>query len=211
MKKAIFVVRVDNYLPNVCAISVPTIRAYAKRIGADYIEIKERKWSEFPPTYEKMQIYELGKGYDKLALIDADYMIHPKAPDILEGIDMNYVGCMAAFDVRDSFNTLDTVFEDDGRFIGISSNFVVSTSKTHELWKPLEITWEQARKEIIRDWNVDEYCLSINLSKNKFMWTGLYFVDEVHKWFVHIGTGTDPMNINSGFIRALQIKKGFEL
>ena len=42
MTKAVFVVRVDNFLPKLCVLTIPTIKAYADKIKADYIEITER-------------------------------------------------------------------------------------------------------------------------------------------------------------------------
>lgn len=208
MKKAIFVVRVNNYFPELCVITIPTIKYYADKIGAEYVEITERKFPEFPPTYEKLRIYELGKGYDRVACVDADYMIHSGAPDLLAGMNDGYVGCLEGYDLRHQFKTEGTDFEKDGRYIGVATNFVVTTKETHEVWKPLEEPWEKIRKEMKREFIADEYCVSLNLAKRGFKWTGLNFCQECRAWFVHIGTSTNATDKNFA-ARAERIQREF--
>lgn len=209
MRKIIFVIRVDNYQPELCKITIPTIKFYSQRIGAEFKEITERKFFEFPPTYEKMQIYELGKGYDRVACIDADYMIHPQAPDLLSGMSDGYVGCLEAYDVRHQFKTKGTAFEKDGRYIGLATNFVVTTKETHDVWKPLKESWEKIKKEIKREFIADEYCVSLNLAERGYKFTGLNFSPNCQDWFVHLGVTTNV--IDPKFVsRALIIQKHWQ-
>lgn len=189
MKKAVFTVLVDNYNPELCRKTIPTIRAYADKIGAEYIIIDKRKYPDFPPTYEKMQIYELGRGFDYCILIDADFIVDKNAPDFTEGISPGYVGVLEAFDADAQFSK-DECFIKDGRNIGLVSSLVVTDKKTHKAWEPLDLTWEEARQRTKREFIIDEYCLSRNLAKYGFKFTGLNYNDEIKKLFYHLGATT---------------------
>ena len=58
-KKTIFTLNVDGYSPEITDITYPLIKRYAKHIDADLHIIKDRKFPDWPVTYEKLQIYEL--------------------------------------------------------------------------------------------------------------------------------------------------------
>lgn len=186
MKKIVFVVRVDDYFPELCEITTSTIKHYADKIGAEYREIRERKFLDFPPTYEKMQIFELGKNYDFCLLIDADFVIHKDAPDFTMGILPGYVGFLFGFNADTMFE-IDDVFMKDGRNIGIASNFVLTDRLTHNLWKPLDISWAEAKTKTKREFIIDEYCLSRNFAEHRFNFTGLNYCEEIKYLFRHIG------------------------
>jgi lipopolysaccharide biosynthesis glycosyltransferase len=61
--------------------TVPTVEAYAKRIGSDYFFIgnHNRKFPDEPKfTYEKFQIEDMLKnGYDRVLWIDCDVVVKP--------------------------------------------------------------------------------------------------------------------------------------
>jgi len=187
--KAVFTVIVDNYMPELCSYTVPTIKEYAERIGAEHIIIDQRKFPDFPPTYEKMQIFELGKKFDHCILVDADMEIDMEAPDFTTGISPGYVGALEAFDASNMF-VMDEFFKRDGRNIGIASNFVVTDRATHKLWEPLNMPWSEARQRTKREFIIDEYCISRNLAKYGLKFTGLNYSDQVKSLFNHIGAST---------------------
>lgn len=60
-KKTVFTLNVDGYAPEITALTYPLIEAYAEKIGADFHIISERKFPEWPVTYEKLQIFELAR------------------------------------------------------------------------------------------------------------------------------------------------------
>ena len=72
MKKVIYVVVTPGYQPEMCAQTLPRIEKYAQKIGAQMQIISERQWPNMPPTYEKLQAYELGKDNDWSIILDAD-------------------------------------------------------------------------------------------------------------------------------------------
>ena len=106
--------------------------------------ITERKFPDYPINYEKMQVYKDGEGADYNMLCDADMLIHPHFPDVATIVKPENV----AF--NDNYNISHKYYADrikyfvrDGRDVGIATNFVVTSSLTHDLWEPLPLTQEQ--------------------------------------------------------------------
>lgn len=83
-----------------------SVKAYAKRIGADYIcqrnpilmikpdpfntnRSKESymKYGGFLPIYEKENAFAYFRSYDKIAIVDADIYVRETAPNIFDEID----------------------------------------------------------------------------------------------------------------------------
>lgn len=93
MNKTIYVLAVNNYCPEILAVTQPAILDYAKKIGAKVKYVTERKFLEFPVTYEKFQLYELSKANndDWSIFIDADCYVCNDFPDIVEMIPTNCV------------------------------------------------------------------------------------------------------------------------
>jgi hypothetical protein len=189
--KAVYVVRINNYFPELCEITIPLIKNYAKKIGAEFVEITERKFPDFPPTYEKLQIYELGKNNDWNILSDADNLIHPNAVDLTAYLKPDHVGYFSGFDANNMFE-MDKYFERDGRNLGMATGWVMSSNLTHDLWTPLEFGWEEARKRTKREFIIDEYCLSRNLAKFGLKFTGLNFSKAIWDQFPHLGVEEEP-------------------
>jgi hypothetical protein len=84
-------------------------KEYAERIGADYVcqtvptlKIKPdifstnrhpnawEKHGGFMPIFEKENVFDYFKDYDKCCVIDADIYVRPTAPDIFEELPDNY-------------------------------------------------------------------------------------------------------------------------
>ena len=60
----VYTLNIDDYFPEMMEITVPLMKKYADKIGANFIEINRRKFSDWHIHYEKLQIYELGKEAD---------------------------------------------------------------------------------------------------------------------------------------------------
>lgn len=179
MKKTVFTLLVDNYAPEITEYTLPLIHNYAKRIGANFHIIKDRKFPGWPPVYEKLQIYELGQQMenDWNLFIDADAMVSPECPDVTELLQKDTVmhnGCDHAT-IRWKY---DRFFRRDGRHIGSCNWFTLGSDWCIDLWKPLDdLTLEEATKNItlcISENNcgvmdsshlIDDYTLSRNIAK----------------------------------------------
>lgn len=82
MKKVVWTLLVNDYFPELAAITAPNHQEYARAIGAEFRRITERRYPEWHPTYEKVQTFELGRDADWNIHIDADLMVAPTMLDI---------------------------------------------------------------------------------------------------------------------------------
>jgi hypothetical protein len=187
MKIEIFVVRVDDYLPELCAITLPRIEAYANRIGAKFTLISTRKYPEFPPTYEKLQVYELGKNNDYNILLDADIVLADDFEDITKNVPLNGVGFWHEYRASGLFAP-DQYFFRDNRNVGVATNMLVVPRACHDIFTPLEIDAEEAKKRTNRWFIIDEYCISRNLAKFGIKYTSCLTREDK---FLHLNVTTD--------------------
>src|SRR5208282_5151787 len=146
-KKVVYTVIVDNYTPSLTMLTLPWLRHYASKIGADFHIISERKYIGWPPAYEKLQIYDLGKDVDWNIFIDADALINPDLFDITSMVPKDTVVFtgkdMSAMRFRPNKYMLR-----DGRYLGACNWFAVASNWCIDLWHPLDITLEEAKEEI---------------------------------------------------------------
>jgi hypothetical protein len=177
IKKTIFTLNVDNYAPEICALTYPRIQKYAEKIGADFHIISERKYPDMPPVYEKLQIKELGKkmGNDWNIYIDSDALVHPETIDFTELINKDTV-LHNGSDMASIRWTYDEYFKRDGRNIGSCNWLTIASDWCLDLWTPLDIPFEEALKNIHPIVNelatgvnaehlIDDYTLSRNIAK----------------------------------------------
>jgi hypothetical protein len=181
IKKTLYLLNVNNYAPEIREITWPLIKHYAKKIGAEIFEITERKFPDWPPVYEKMQIYELAREHhnDWNMYIDSDALIHPDLMDMTLYYQKDTVAHWG-HDVAENRWTTDRYFWRDGRHIGSCNWFTMASDWCIELWKPLE---DLTREEAIRNiWPIvqelktvitpehliDDYTLSRNIARYGF-------------------------------------------
>lgn len=154
MKKTIFTLDIDNYQPEIKALTFPLLMMYAQKIGADFHVINERKLT-LPgacmaggfPGLEKFQIYDLGRemGNDWNIFIDPDALVHP---DFFDPTSFMTKDTTAAYGSNDfvpiRFRT-DKYFMRDGRMIGKGNWFGVVSDWCLDYWHPLDdITLDEA-------------------------------------------------------------------
>jgi hypothetical protein len=185
--KCVHVLATEGYAPELCAITLPTIKAYAERIGADFNLITTRKFPSFPVNYERLQIYEAGKSYDWNINIDADMVIGKKLHDITTNAPENLVRIVMKFDATMYFNVENNIyFQRDGRNVGLVDAFIVTSRLTHDLWEPLPGNFEDHLSLFKDDQNrrISEFCLSQNLAKYGLQFRGAFIrSDEIF----HVG------------------------
>jgi hypothetical protein len=195
MKKIIHCVYINNYFPELWRYTYPTLVAYANRIGADLNIIEKRKFHDWHINYEKMQVHELGKDADANFLVDSDVLIHPQFPDFIDIIPRHHIAFNDNYNASTKF-VLNDYFVRDGRDVGIATNAVVSYRSTHDVWEPLTITPEEGREiTLVREGDIDEYCLSHNMAKYGLKYTGITWEDWQRQYLVHTGTGDRELAI----------------
>lgn len=171
MKKnrAVFTLATPDYEPELCEITFPLIRKYADKLKAEFVRIETRKFPDYPITYERLQIHELGKDNEWNVCIDPDTLIHPDIDDFTQWFPQDNVGNWSFFDARQHFDVADDkYFARDGRFYGIVDSLVATSWQTHDLWTPLPETNAQLEKKIYdREWvrRMSEYAISRNLAR----------------------------------------------
>jgi hypothetical protein len=176
MKKTLFTLDVGKYEPKITALTFPFLERYAEKIGADFHVITERKFPQFAPVYEKLQIYELGRGSDWNIFFDADTLVHPDLFDVTNHLDKDTVLHWSS-DMAGNRWRYDNYFRRDGRHIGSGNWFSVASDWCLDLWHPLDdLTPEQAIGNIfptVSERNlgihsehlIDDYTLSRNIAK----------------------------------------------
>jgi len=177
IKKTVFTLNVNNYAPEIREITYPLLKYWAHKIGAEFYEITERKFPEWPVTYEKLQIFELGRQMenDWNIYVDADAAIHPGCPDwtnFLKKDTIAHWNCDMA-NVRWRY---DKYFLRDGRNWGTGNWFTMGSDWCLDMWRPLEVTPEEAISNIFPTHHemktgvtsehlVDDYALSCNIAR----------------------------------------------
>lgn len=175
-KKTVFTLNVDGYAPEITALTYPLLRYYANKIGADFYIITERKFPDYPVTYEKLQIFQLSQemGNDWNIYIDSDAIIHPETLDWTLFLNKDTI----AHNGRDMANLrwrYDKYFVRDGRHWGSCNWFTIASDLCIDIWRPLDMTAKEAISNIfptVNEYNtvitpehlIDDYALSRNIA-----------------------------------------------
>jgi len=175
MRKTLFTLSVDNYAPDIFALTRPYMERYAQKIGAEFHVISERKFPDYPIVYEKFQVYELGRGNDWNLFVDGDVLIHPDTYDITEHVKKDTVAQWGAdFNFRWDH---DDYFRRDGRHLSTCNWFTLTSDWTHDFWTPLQdMTLKEAlshihpaqyelQRSMKTEHFIDDYVLSRNLAR----------------------------------------------
>jgi hypothetical protein len=178
IRKTIYTLNIGDYAPEICALTYPLIQAYARKIGAEFHVIRERKFPDWPVVYEKLQIHELGmNGNDWNIYIDSDALVSPEMFDITDYLHKDTI-CHNGRDMAGIRWKYDQYFRRDGRHVGSCNWFTVASDWCLDLWRPLDdLTLEQALDNInitIGERNsglcqtehlIDDYTLSRNIAR----------------------------------------------
>lgn len=84
MKRAIVSCAFGPMHERMAAISYPTFERYAKKVGADFLPIKTRKFLDRNPHLEKFQIRDILEMYDVALWVDCDALISKCACSIFD-------------------------------------------------------------------------------------------------------------------------------
>lgn len=86
---AVVTITIGDYHKRMAEITHPLMKAYAQKIGAEFIVIDK---AEGMPHYAKFQINKLLKNYDRLIYIDTDILIRNDSPDIFQLVPEDSIG-----------------------------------------------------------------------------------------------------------------------
>jgi len=174
MKNRVFTLNINNYFPELMEITIPLMEEYADKIGAEFIEIKERKFPDWHIHNEKLQIYELGKDSEWNIFFDGDLLVHPKFQDLTKSEPTIFIKDGYSNSMKYKPNKH---FLNDRRNQGIASCLLASHIKYHNIWKPLDMTPDEVTDQIVggkdEDYSQNEFILSYNLAKYQIPYNGL--------------------------------------
>ena len=179
MKKTLYTLQVNDYAPKMAELTLPFMQRYAKKIGADFYIIKDRKYPDLPPAYEKFQVYELSKerGDEWSIFLDLDVLVHPDFWDITACLPKDTTCSGFTSDFTPQRFKPDEYFLRDGRFIGKGNWMGVFSDWCRDYFRPLDdITPEEAVARItpIENENatmvnsghlIDDYVVSRNIAR----------------------------------------------
>lgn len=133
MKKTVFTLNVNGYSSQITEITFPLMRYYARKIGAAFRVITERKFPDWPVVCEKLQVGELITDEDWVMFFDADTIIHPDCLDwtVLFPDD---VVVHNAVDFANSRHRYNDERREDGRHIGTCGWFSMTPKKCFGFW-----------------------------------------------------------------------------
>lgn len=177
--KTLYTLAVNDYAPELIKLTFPFMKRYADKIGANFQVIKDRKYPDLPPVYEKFQIYDLAKknGDEWSLYFDADVLIHPDFWDITATLSKDTTISGYQNDFTPQRFKLDEYFLRDGRFIGKGNWILAASEWCRDIWHPLDdITPKEAIKRItpIENENntivaaehlIDDYVVSRNIAR----------------------------------------------
>ena len=201
MKINVFTLNINNYCPEMMELTVPLIKKYANKIGAEFIEITERKFQDYHIHYEKLQIYDIGKDADWNIFFDGDVIVNNSMIDIRES-NPNMVLLKDGYNVDIKFLTNKYFYK---RKQGIASCFVATSKNCHNLWEPLDLTPKEISSKIIiskkdindglkADTPQDEYALSYNLAKYEYNYSGVPIDSMYHSYNANYNDNSKKLN-----------------
>lgn len=185
LKKTIYTLSVNDkrpgepFDPEMEALTLPLMERYAEKIGASLYVIRDRKFPEMPPVYEKFQIFELGAkhGNDWNIFVDADTLINPDCPDFTVFLTKDVTASFGS-DLSPMRWRPDKYFLRDGRFIGKGNWCAIASDWCLDYWHPLEEGEDfreivrriypiipEAATVITPDHLIDDYLVSRNIAR----------------------------------------------
>jgi len=107
MKTAIVTAIIGDSHRRLAEVSLPPMKKYADRIGAKFVMILQRQFPVHAPHWEKMQLRDVLSSCDRVAWMDVDLVVSPKAPSIFEAAP---AGHLSAFDEGKVFTDRENQF-----------------------------------------------------------------------------------------------------
>ncbi|MCF6442840.1 hypothetical protein L1077_25790 [Pseudoalteromonas luteoviolacea] len=95
---AVVTVNIGNTYAKMASLTLPYIKSYANKIGADFIEITEPMSSdinnEYSAYWAKFQIRDLLDRYERLILLDLDVFVTPGCENLFEVVPAEKFGAL---------------------------------------------------------------------------------------------------------------------
>jgi hypothetical protein len=139
MRKSLYTLNIGNYAPEITAITYPFLRLYARKMGAEFRVITERRFPAWDIELEKLQIHDLALAHDDewSMYLDSDALVHPETIDFTAQLPMDTVAHNGSDFAPFRWQT-DEYFLRDGRHIGSCNWCAIASRWCRDLWAPPE-------------------------------------------------------------------------
>lgn len=84
MKTCLFTIAIGEHYQDLAKATHPTLKRYAKKIGADFITRTEPVEGYATQKWQKFEIYDLLNTYERVLWVDSDIIIRKDAPNLFE-------------------------------------------------------------------------------------------------------------------------------
>jgi lipopolysaccharide biosynthesis glycosyltransferase len=88
----VLTISIGDYYNKVSALTLPSIKKYAEKISADFININEFNSEYITQKWNKFHIHELLNSYKRIIYFDIDLIIRDDAPNLFEIVPENKLG-----------------------------------------------------------------------------------------------------------------------
>jgi hypothetical protein len=135
MKLAIVSMAVGDFYNKISELTFPSLRKYAERVGADFIELQPNEVYKNFPHYLKCELNSVLDSYDRICYIDADIIVSPLAPNIFEKVPEDKMGLFEEGKYENRLSNLQNYFTQKGLNAVATQYFntgVIVASKEHK-------------------------------------------------------------------------------
>ena len=178
MNKTLYTLNIGAFEPAITALTFPLLRNYARKIGAEFVVITERRFPGWPIPVEKLQIHRLAdERCDQWSyFFDADALIHPDFFDPIEHVD-KATAMHAALDLSTTRFVPDRYFRRAKSMRSPGNWCAIASDWCRDLWEPpTDITLQEclsrinpttfeAGRQITREHLVDDFLVARNAAK----------------------------------------------
>ena len=88
----VLTISIGDFHKNLSLYTLPSIKKYAKRIGADFINITEKDPNYITQKWNKFHIHELLNKYKRIIYLDIDLIVREDTPNLFEVVPENKLG-----------------------------------------------------------------------------------------------------------------------
>lgn len=85
-RNLLLTISIGDFYERLSDLTHPTFINYAQKINADFLCIDGKKVSQTTPHWEKFQIYDLLKQYDRILYVDTDIIIREDTPNLFDEV-----------------------------------------------------------------------------------------------------------------------------
>lgn len=91
-KNLVLTISIGDYYQEVSKLTLPSLQAYAEKIGADFLNITEFNKYYITQKWNKFHIHELLNKYNRIIYFDIDILIREDCPNLFDIVPSNKLG-----------------------------------------------------------------------------------------------------------------------